>query len=59
VLVGQNGTLQMLGGCRESGVPESTAQPQSPAAPAQPVQAPAKSPKAKGGKTGRQDASPS
>jgi hypothetical protein len=28
VLVGQNGTLQMLGGCRESGVPESTAQPQ-------------------------------
>jgi single-strand DNA-binding protein len=28
VLVGQNGTLQMLGGRRESGVPESAAQPQ-------------------------------
>ncbi|AIE03863.1 TPA: single-stranded DNA-binding protein [Klebsiella pneumoniae] len=59
VLVGQNGTLQMLGGRRESGVPESAAQPQSPAAPAQPAQAPAKSPKAKGGKKGRQDAAPS
>lgn len=59
ILVGQNGTLQMLGGRRESGVPESAAQPQSPAAPAQPAQAPAKSPKAKGGKKGRQDADPS
>lgn len=58
VLVGQNGTLQMLGGRRESGVPESAA-PQSPATPAQPAQAPAKSPKAKGGKKGRQDAAPS
>ncbi|ELN4046128.1 MULTISPECIES: single-stranded DNA-binding protein [Klebsiella] len=59
VLVGQNGTLQMLGGRRESGEHESAAQPQSPAAPAQPAQAPAKSPKAKGGKKGRQDAAPS
>ncbi|HBW0870253.1 TPA: single-stranded DNA-binding protein, partial [Klebsiella variicola] len=58
VLVGQNGTLQMLGGRRESGEPESAA-PQSPATPAQPAQAPAKSPKAKGGKKGRQDATPS
>ena len=49
----------MLGGRRESGVPESAAQPQSPAAPAQPAQASAKSPKAKGGKKGRQDADPS
>ena len=30
VLVGQNGTMQMLGGRRESGVPESAAQPQNP-----------------------------
>jgi single-strand DNA-binding protein len=59
VLVGQNGTLQMLGGRRESGVPESAAQPQSPATPAQPAQAATKSPKAKGGKKGRQDAAPS
>ncbi|WP_407302109.1 single-stranded DNA-binding protein [Klebsiella quasipneumoniae] len=58
VLVGQNGTLQMLGGRRESGVPESAAQP-NPATPAQPAQAAAKSPKAKGGKKGRQDAAPS
>ncbi|HGV3494428.1 TPA: single-stranded DNA-binding protein [Klebsiella quasipneumoniae subsp. quasipneumoniae] len=58
VLVGQNGTLQMLGGRRESGVPESAA-PQNPATPAQPAQAAAKSPKAKGGKKGRQDAAPS
>mgnify|MGYP000670043319 CR=1 FL=1 len=50
VLVGQNGTMQMLGGRRESGVP---------ATPAQPAQAAAKSPKAKGGKKGRQDAAPS
>ncbi len=59
VLVGQNGTMQMLGGRRESGVPESAAQPQNPATPAQPAQAAAKSPKAKGGKKGRQDAAPS
>lgn len=31
VLVGKNGTLQMLGGRRESGVPESAVQPQNPA----------------------------
>ncbi|PJX30468.1 single-stranded DNA-binding protein [Klebsiella sp. A-Nf5] len=64
VLVGQNGTMQMLGGRREGGPTESAAQqqpaqPQSPAAPAQPAQAPAKSPKAKGGKKGRQSAAPS
>ncbi|HBZ6096648.1 TPA: single-stranded DNA-binding protein, partial [Klebsiella pneumoniae] len=54
-----NGTLQMLGGRREAGVPESAAQSQSPATPAQPAQAATKSPKAKGGKKGRQDAAPS
>ncbi|HBX1861606.1 single-stranded DNA-binding protein [Klebsiella pneumoniae] len=64
VLVGQNGTMQMLGGRREGGptesaAPQQPAQPQNPAAPAQPAQAPAKSPKAKGGKKGRQDAAPS
>ena len=64
VLVGQNGTMQMLGGRREGGptesaAPQQPAQPQSPAAPAQPAQAPAKSPKAKGGKKGRQSAAPS
>ena len=63
VLVGQNGTMQMLGGRREGGptesaAPQQPAQPQSPAAPAQPAQAPAKSPKAKGGKKGRQSAAP-
>ncbi|HBR0348240.1 TPA: single-stranded DNA-binding protein, partial [Klebsiella pneumoniae] len=35
VLVGQNSTLQMLGGRREAGVPESATQSQSPAAPSQ------------------------
>ena len=64
VLVGQNGTMQILGGRREGGPTESAAlqqpaQPQNPAAPAQPAQAPAKSPKAKGGKKGRQSAAPS
>lgn len=59
VLVGQNGTMQMLGGPTESAAPQQPAQPQSPAAPAQPAQAPAKSPKAKGGKKGRQSAAPS
>ena len=44
VLVGQNGTMQMLGGRREGGptesaAPQQPAQPQSPAAPAQPAQA--------------------
>lgn len=63
VLVGQNGTMQMLGGRREGCPSENTApqqpvQPQSPAVPAQPADAPAKSPKAKGGKKGRQSAAP-
>ncbi|EPM0296437.1 single-stranded DNA-binding protein, partial [Klebsiella pneumoniae] len=64
VLVGQSGTMQMLGGRRGNGEPESAApqqpaQPQSSAAPAQSADAPAKSPKAKGGKKGRQSAAPS
>lgn len=64
VLVGQNGTLQMLGGRREgnpseSAAPQQPAQPQSPAAPAQPAEAPVKSPKAKGGKKAPQSAAPS
>lgn len=64
VLVGQNGTMQMLGGRREgnpseSAAPQQPAQPQSPAAPAQPAEAPVKSPKAKGGKKAPQSAAPS
>ena len=64
VLVGQNGTLQMLGGRREGNPSESTApqqpaQPQNPAAPAQPAEAPVKSPKTKGGKKAPQSAAPS
>ncbi|VUS50290.1 Plasmid-derived single-stranded DNA-binding protein [Klebsiella pasteurii] len=64
VLVGQNGTMQMLGGRREgspseNAAPQQSAQPQSSAAPAQPAESPAKSPKAKGGKKGRQSAAPS
>lgn len=50
IVVGQNGTMQMLGGRRDGGQPQSTApqqpaQPQSPAAPAQPAGSPEKSPK--------------
>lgn len=61
VLVGQNGTMQMLGGRREgssseSAVPHQPAQPQTPVQPAEP---PVASPKAKGGKKGRQSAAPS
>jgi single-strand DNA-binding protein len=48
VLVGQNGTMQMLGGRRGTGEPESAA-PQQPPQPQSPA-APAKSQKAKGGK---------
>ncbi|EHU6247962.1 single-stranded DNA-binding protein [Salmonella enterica] len=63
IVVGQNGTMQMLGGRRDGGQPQSTApqqpaQPQSPAAPAQPAGSPEKSPK-KGGRKGRQSAAPS
>ncbi|MBW5995882.1 single-stranded DNA-binding protein [Klebsiella michiganensis] len=63
VLVGQNGTMQMLGGRREGSPSENTApqqpaQPQSPATPAEPAEAPAKPPKAKNGKKGRQSAAP-
>jgi single-strand DNA-binding protein len=57
VLVGQNGTMQMLGGRRGTGEPESAA-PQQPPQPQSPA-APAKSQKAKGGKKGRQDTAPS
>lgn len=56
VLVGQNGTMQMLGGRREGSPSENAAQPQTPA---QPAGTPEKSPKAKGGKRGRQSAAPS
>ncbi|EKA7659331.1 single-stranded DNA-binding protein [Salmonella enterica] len=64
VVVGQNGTMQMLGSRRDGGQPQNTApqqpaQPQSPAAPAQPAGSPEKSPKAKGGRKGRQSAAPS
>ncbi|ECC3554188.1 single-stranded DNA-binding protein [Salmonella enterica subsp. salamae] len=63
VVVGQNGTMQMLGGRRDGGQSQSTApqqpaQPQSPAAPAQPAAIPEKNPK-KGGRKGRQSAAPS
>jgi single-strand DNA-binding protein len=51
VLVGQNGTMQMLGGRRGTGEPESAA-PQQPCS--RVLLSPAKSPKAKGGKKGRQ-----
>ncbi|EDS7588673.1 single-stranded DNA-binding protein [Salmonella enterica subsp. diarizonae] len=64
IVVGQNGTMQMLGGRRDGGQPQNTApqqpaQPQSPAAPAQPVGSPEKSPKAKGGRKPRQSTAPS
>jgi single-strand DNA-binding protein len=60
VLVGQNGTLQMLGGRRESGVPESAAQPQN-LPPRHNLLRPQLNPRKrrKGGKKGRQDAAPS
>ncbi|MBC6504738.1 single-stranded DNA-binding protein, partial [Citrobacter freundii] len=59
IVVGQNGTMQMLGGRRDGGQPQSTApqqpaQPQTPATPAQPAGTPEKSPKAKGGRKPRQ-----
>ncbi len=64
IVVGQNGTMQMLGGRRDGGQPQNTApqqpaQPQSPAAPAQPAEAPAKSPKQKGDRKPRQSTAPS
>ncbi|CAD5650471.1 single-stranded DNA binding protein [Escherichia coli] len=64
IVVGQNGTMQMLGGRRDGGQPQSTApqqpaQPQSSAAPAQPAGSPEKSPKAKGGRKPRQTTAPS
>ena len=64
IVVGQNGTMQMLGGRRDGGQPQNTAsqqpaQPQSPAAPAQPAGTTEKSPKAKGARKSRQSAAPS
>lgn len=65
IVVGQNGTMQMLGGRRDGGQSQSTApqqqsaQPQTPATPSQPAGTPEKSPKAKGGRKGRQSAAPS
>ncbi|EBZ4937778.1 single-stranded DNA-binding protein [Salmonella enterica] len=63
IVVGQNGTMQMLGGRRDGGQSQSTApqqpaQPQTPATPAQPAGTPEKSPK-KGGRKGRQSTAPS
>ncbi|EAX3649795.1 single-stranded DNA-binding protein [Salmonella enterica] len=63
IVVGQNGTMQMLGSRRDGSQPQNTApqqpaQPQSPAAPAQPAGSPEKSPK-KGGRKGRQSTAPS
>jgi len=64
IVVGQNGTMQMLGGRRDGGqsqsaAPQQPAQPQNSAAPAQPAGTADKSPKAKGGRKGRQSAAPS
>lgn len=61
VLVGQNGTMQMLGERREDSSSESAAphQPALPQTPAQPAEPPVASPKAKGGNKGRQSAAPS
>ncbi|EHU9290708.1 single-stranded DNA-binding protein [Salmonella enterica] len=64
IVVGQNGTIQMLGGRRDGGQPQCTApqqpaQPQSPAVPAQPAGSPEKSPKQKGGRKPRQSTAPS
>ncbi|MBF4180407.1 single-stranded DNA-binding protein [Lelliottia nimipressuralis] len=59
IVTGQNGTMQMLGGRRDNGQPQSAAsqnpaQPQGPSAPTQPADTPEKSPKQKGGRKVRQ-----
>ncbi|WP_320750861.1 single-stranded DNA-binding protein [Enterobacter roggenkampii] len=64
IVVGQNGTMQMLGGRRDGGQPQSAApeqlaQPKNSAAPAQPAGTTDKSPKAKGARKARQSAAPS
>ncbi|EIY1064833.1 single-stranded DNA-binding protein [Escherichia coli] len=64
IVVGQNGTMQMLGGRRDGGQPQSTApqqtaQPQESAAPAQPAGSPEKKPKQKGSRKPRQSSAPS
>ncbi|WP_253030813.1 single-stranded DNA-binding protein [Escherichia coli] len=55
IVVGQNGTMQMLGDRRDGGQPQNTA----PQQPAQPAGTPEKSPKAKGGRKPRQTTAPS
>lgn len=64
IVVGQNGTMQMLGGRRDGSQAQSAAlqqpaQPQNSAAPAQPAGTANKSPKAKGGRKGHQSTAPS
>lgn len=58
IVVGQNGTMQMLGGRRDAGQSQNVAPQQSQTQP-QPADAQEKSPKAKGGRKGRQSAAPS
>ncbi|EJX4187821.1 single-stranded DNA-binding protein [Salmonella enterica] len=60
IVVGQNGTMQMLdGGQSQSTPPQQPAKPQNPAAPAQPAGSPEKFPKQKGGRKPRQSTAPS
>jgi len=58
IVVGQNGTMQMLGGRREAGQSQNVAPQQSQTQP-QPADAQEKSPKAKGARKSRQSAAPS
>lgn len=56
IVVGQNGTMQMLGGRRDAGQSQNAAPQQSQT---QPADAQEKSPKAKGARKSRQSAAPS
>ncbi|EPR9734470.1 single-stranded DNA-binding protein [Enterobacter bugandensis] len=58
IVVGQNGTMQMLGGRRDAGQSQNVAPQQSQTQP-QPADAQEKSPKAKGARKSRQSAAPS
>lgn len=58
IVVGQNGTMQMLGGRRDGGQSHNVAPQQSQNQP-QPADAQEKSPKAKGARKSRQSAAPS
>ncbi|AOP97981.1 single-stranded DNA-binding protein [Enterobacter roggenkampii] len=58
IVVGQNGTMQMLGGRRDAGQSRNVAPQQSQTQP-QPADAQEKSPKAKGARKSRQSAAPS